>query len=232
MPRRSWPATLRTAGAVTWTHIRAYIRRAPGTYLWLALLLLTSMAVRHLPPDVVDRFLQRRSTNIHNLVRSPGRVLLTSALWLDGGGWPYYALLYNVFHVPAERWLGTKRWLAVLLTAHIGATYLSEGVLALAIHTGAASHSAINTLDVGVSYALAGIIAVLTYRIASPWRYLYLLGVLAFYAAPLLSGRTFTDVGHFASVLIGLACYPFVHDRPDEWSPIAPLHTRPPVRHA
>ncbi len=189
--------------------VRSYVRRAPGTFAWLAILFVTSVIMHHLAPDTLEHVLQRRSTNIHNLVLSPGRVLLTSALWLDGGGWPLYFVLFNIFHVPAERWLGTYRWLAVMGVAHIGATYLSEGVLALAIPTGAAPHSAVNTLDVGVSYALAGIAAVLTYRL--PWRplrYVYAAGVLAFYAVPLFDDLTFTDIGHLSAVLLGLACYP------------------------
>ncbi len=40
-----------------------------------------------------------------------------------------------------------------------------------------------NTLDIGVSYGLAGVIAVLTYRIGAPWRYLYVAAVLAFFAS-------------------------------------------------
>ncbi|MFI0262985.1 rhomboid-like protein [Streptomyces sp. NPDC017056] len=189
--------------------IRSYVCRAPGTFIWLAILFGTSVIMHQLAPDTLEDVLQRRSTNIHNLLLSPGRVLLTSALWLDGGGWPLYFVAFNVFHVPAERWLGTRRWLAVLGVAHIGATYLSEGILALAIHTGAASHSAVNTLDVGVSYALAGVVAVLTYRI--PWRpvrYMYAAAVLAFYAVPLFGSLTFTDIGHFTAALLGLACYP------------------------
>ncbi|WP_030668966.1 rhomboid-like protein [Streptomyces rimosus] len=187
----------------------SYVRRAPGTFIWLAILFGTSVIVHHLTPDTLEHVLQRRSTNIHNLLFSPGRVLLTSALWLDGGGWPLYFILFNIFHVPAERWLGTRRWLAVMGVAHIGATYLSEGVLALAIHTDAAPHSAVNTLDVGVSYALAGVIAVLTYRL--PWhplRYVYAAGVLVFYAIPLFDNLTFTDIGHLSAALLGLACYP------------------------
>ncbi|GAA3190934.1 MULTISPECIES: rhomboid-like protein [Streptomyces] len=188
--------------------LRTHLCRAPGTFLWLGILLVTSVIMHRFSPDVLTDFLQQRSTNIHNLLHSPGRVLLTSALWLDGGGWPLYFVLYNLLHAPAERWLGTRRWLAVLGTAHIGATYLSEGVLAVAIHTGAAPRSAVNTLDVGVSYALAGVAAVLTYRLTGPWRYAYALGVLAFYGAPLLTGRGFTDVGHCAAALIGFACRP------------------------
>ncbi|MFG2889831.1 rhomboid-like protein [Streptomyces sp. NPDC048248] len=220
----SWPSAL-LSGPV------AYVRRAPGAHAWLVILLATSAVMNQQAPGFAEGFLQHRSTNIHNLLLSPGRVLLTSALWLDGGDWPRYFVLYQVFHVPAERWLGTKRWLAVLGTAHIGATYLSEGVLALAIDAGLAPRSAVNTLDVGVSYALAGIIAVLTYRLPRPWSHLYAAGILALYTAPLATGHpSFTDVGHFASVVIGLACYPLVRRRPDTWSAAAP--SAPPARAA
>jgi hypothetical protein len=74
---------------------------------------------------------------------------------------------------------------------------------------------------VGVSYALAGVIGVLTYRIAPPWRYLYLAVVLLNYATPLFTGRTFTDLGHFASVVIGLACYPLTRGRGAPWNPMS-----------
>ncbi|MFI2237062.1 rhomboid-like protein [Streptomyces chrestomyceticus] len=202
--------------------IRSYVCRAPGTFIWLGILFVTSVIMHQLTPDILEHVLQRRSTNIHNLLLSPGRVLLTSALWLDGGGWPLYVLVFNIFHVPAERWLGTRRWLAVMGVAHIGATYLSEGVLALAIHTGAAPHSAVNTLDVGVSYALAGVAAILTYRI--PWRplrYVYAAGVLLFYTAPLFDHLTFTNIGHFSAALLGLACYPLTPRRKsDQAAPV------------
>lgn len=82
-----------------------------------------------------------------------------------------------------------------------------------------APHSAVNTLDIGVSYALAGVIAVLTYRIAAPWRYPYVAVVLVVYGVPLVTGRTFTDLGHFTSVLIGLGCYPLVRGRGKAWNP-------------
>ncbi|MFH8567216.1 rhomboid-like protein [Streptomyces sp. NPDC017993] len=224
-PPPSWPSA---AASALLSGTVAYVRRAPGTHAWLAILLATSAVIHQQAPDFLEGFLQHRSTNIHNLLLSPGRVLLTSALWLDGGGWPRYLVLYQVFHVPAERWLGTKLWLAVLGTAHIGATYLSEGVLALAIDAGAAPRSAVNTLDVGVSYALAGIIAVLTYRLPRPWSHLYAAGILALYAAPLATGHpSFTDIGHFASVLIGLACYPLVRRRPDTWSAATPPAPHP-----
>lgn len=198
-----------------------YVRRAPGTFVWLGILLATSIVVHRLSPGAERHVLGSRSTNLHHLQEDPLRVLVTSAFWLAGGGWPLYFVVYNLFHVPAERWLGTLRWLAVVVIAHVGATYLSEGVLYWAIQHGHAPESAAFTLDVGVSYGLAGVVAVLTYRIAKPWRYLYLAGVLVFFGVPLLSSPNFTDVGHFTAVLIGLACQPLVRGRPGVWDPVA-----------
>ncbi|QBJ98459.1 hypothetical protein ERC79_00220 [Rhodococcus sp. ABRD24] len=197
----------------------AYVRRAPGTFVWLAILFVTTMVMHRLSPDALNHVLGNRSTNLHQLQEDPIRVLITSALWLAGGGWLGYFVLFNLFHVPAERWLGTWRWLSVAAIAHVGATYLSEGVLYLAIRHGQAPESAVNTLDVGVSYALAGVTAVLTYRISSPWRFLYVIGVLLVYGLPLLGTLTFTAIGHFSAVLIGLACYPIARSRPGRWDP-------------
>jgi hypothetical protein len=193
--------------------IGRYVRRAPGTYVWLAILLVTSVIMRHLAPDTLHRLLERRSTNIHHISQDPVRVLISSALWIAGGGWFVYFVLYNIFHVPVERWLGTLRWLLVLLVAHVGATFISEGVLLWAIRHGVAPESARYTLDYGVSYALAGVEAVLVYAIVAPWRYVYLVGLLLFYGLPLINGRTFTDVGHFSAMLLGFACYPVTRKR-------------------
>ncbi|MFE6051301.1 rhomboid-like protein [Kitasatospora sp. NPDC056446] len=216
--RRPWWA--RTARAV-----RAYVRRAPGTYIWLAILLVTTQVIRHVEPATADRILERRSTNLHHLQVSPVRVLVTSALWIAGGGWLSYFLLYNLFHVPAERWLGTMRWLSVALLAHVGATYLSEGALGWAIHRGIASPSAVYTLDYGVSYALAGVVAVLTYLLVRPWRYLYAAGVLIVYGLGVQQSRDYTSLGHFSAALIGFACYPLTRDRPGSFDPVASART-------
>ncbi|WP_327249465.1 rhomboid-like protein [Streptomyces sp. NBC_01320] len=193
--------------------VRLWIRSAPGTYIWLAILFVTTVVVHQMSPDFEEDFLRQHSTNIHELVRDPVRVLISSAFWIDGGKWFPYAFLFNVFHAPAERWLGTLRWFAVAALAHVLATLVSEGVLAWAVRHGQAPVSAVNTLDVGVSYALAGVAAVLTYHAPQPWRYAYLFAVVVVYGIPLLTGRTFTDLGHITAVLIGLACYPLTRGR-------------------
>ncbi|MFJ5114186.1 rhomboid-like protein [Streptomyces sp. NPDC088551] len=190
-----------------------WITSAPGTYLWLAALFVTTVALHRMSPGFEEDFLRRRSTNIHELSTDPVRVLIASAFYIDGGAWAPYAVLYTVFHAPAEHWLGTARWLAVVALAHVGATLISEGVLSWAVRHGHAPQSAVNTLDIGVSYALAGVIAVLTYRVPKPWHLPYLGAVLIFFGTPLIAERSFTDLGHFAAVLIGLACYPLTRGR-------------------
>ncbi|MFJ8505847.1 rhomboid-like protein [Streptomyces avermitilis] len=205
----------RGPGGAVW----AYVRSAPGTYVWLAILFVTTVALHHMSPDFEEDFLRQRSTNIHELSRDPLRVLITSAMWIDGGHWLPYAVLYTVFHAQAERWLGTARWLAVCVAAHVLATLASEGALLEAIRNGVAPRSAVNTLDIGVSYALAGVVAVLTYRIAAPWRYVYLVVVLAVYGGSLAASPTFTDFGHFLALLIGLACYPLARGGGKAWNP-------------
>lgn len=197
----------------------AYVRSAPGTYIWLAILFVTTVALHHMSSEFEQQFLRQRSTNIRELSDNPVRVLVASAMWIDGGHWVPYAFLYTVFHAPAERWLGTVRWLAVCVAAHVLATLISEGALLKGIHDGIAPHSAVNTLDIGVSYALAGVITVLAYRIVTPWRYPYLAAVLLVYGLPLTESPTFTDLGHFVAALIGLGCYPLVRGRGKAWNP-------------
>jgi hypothetical protein len=200
-----------------------WVATAPGTYLWLAALFATTVVLHHMSPEFEEEFLRRRSTNIHELSTNPVRVLVASAFWIDGdttwpgggwlGSWLPYAVLFTVFHAPAERRLGSGRWLAVVTFAHVGASLVSEGVLDWGIRHGHAPQSAVNTLDVGVSYALAGIIGVLAYRIPPLWHRPYTAAVLIFYGVPLIAGATFTEVGHFSAVLIGLACYPLTRAR-------------------
>ncbi|MFB7190287.1 rhomboid-like protein [Streptomyces sp. NPDC056230] len=213
-PSSPAPPTRPRTTAGSWIRsVGSWIRSAPGTYIWLTALFVTTVIVHQMSPHFEEDFLRQRSTNIHELSHDPVRVLIVSALWIDSGRWFPYAVLYTVFHAPAERWLGTLRWLAIVIAAHVLASLVSEGILAWAIRHGHVPETAANTLDIGVSYALAGVVAVLTYHVPQPWRYVYLFAVVVFYGIPLIVGPTFTDVGHSTAVLIGLACYPLTRSR-------------------
>lgn len=219
MTSLSIPVVRRPARAVA-----GWVRRSPGTYTWLGILALTTFALTRIDPEALDYFLGARSTNLDGLARDPLRVLISSALWTDEPNFVYYLVVFHIFHVPAERWLGTRRWLTVVATAHVGATLISQGTVWLGIHTGVIAASQAGTLDIGVSYTLAGVAGVLTYSVARPWRWIYLAGALVFLGVPLITKHTFTDVGHFSALLIGLSCHHLTKGRPT-WSP-ATLWTR------
>ncbi|GAA3051628.1 hypothetical protein GCM10020229_73890 [Kitasatospora albolonga] len=206
------------AGQAVWRYVRA----APGTFTWLLLLACTSFVVARIDPANLDWFLGKRSTNIDQLRSHPVHALLASAIWTESASFPFYFVIFNVFHVPAERWLGTLRWLAVALTAHVLATFISEGIVAWGVDAGRLPENMATTVDVGVSYALAGVEGVLTYRFAGRWRWVYGTGLLFFYLLPLITSHTFTDLGHFCSVLIGLSFYRFARGRP-VWDPVEAL---------
>ncbi|MFE7193081.1 rhomboid-like protein [Kitasatospora sp. NPDC057541] len=196
----------------------AWVRSAPGTYLWLLLLAVTSFVVARMDQRTLDWFLAARSTNLEHLRSRPVHALVASALWTETSSWPLYAVLFTLVHANAERWLGTARWFTVAATSHVLATLVSEGVVAWGIVQGTLRRSMAETVDVGVSYALAGVVAVLTHRFAGGWRWLYGGAVVVFYLVPLVASHTFTDLGHFTAALIGLAFFPFAHGRP-LWDP-------------
>jgi hypothetical protein len=186
----------------------AWVRSAPLTYAWLLMLLITTLLQHALPVRRLHQLLQKQSTNLHHLATDPIRVLLESLLWIDGQYWWPYLVVFTVFLAPAERWLGHLRWLVVGLICHIGATYLSEAYLYWTIQEAQASPRLIDARDIGVSYFVVGIVGVLAYRIAPPWRWGYLAAAILVFGVVLAVRADFTQLGHLCALLLGLACYP------------------------
>ncbi|MCV7050580.1 hypothetical protein H7H82_08220 [Mycobacterium heidelbergense] len=200
-----------------WLTMWRFVTGAPLTYTWLVALLITTIIQNELPGRQLHWVLLHRSTNIHALATDPLGVLFSSLLWIDGRNLEPYLLLFTLFLAPAEHWLGHLRWLTVGLTAHILATYISEGILYFAIEEHQASERMVHARDIGVSYFLVGVMAVLTYHIARPWRWGYLGVLLIIFGFPLITmdrvELNFTAIGHFASILIGLCFYPMARER-------------------
>ncbi|CPR13376.1 transmembrane protein [Mycobacterium bohemicum DSM 44277] len=194
-----------------------FVSGAPLTYTWLCVLAITTVIQNLLSGRQLHSMLLHHSTNIRGLARDPLDVLFSSLLWIDGRNLEPYLLLFTLFLAPAEHWLGHLRWLTVGLSAHILSTYISEGMLYFAIEERDASDRLVNARDIGVSYFLVGIIAVLAYRIARPWRWGYLGILFLIYTFPLLAmdriELNFTAIGHFTSILIGLCFYPMARAR-------------------
>lgn len=202
------------AGAVRW------IRSAPGTYVWLLILGANTFALVHMSPRMRKYFLFTHSTNLEQLRHHPIKVLITSAFWTETPSFLFWFLVFNLFSVPVERWLGTRRWLAVVAIAHVGATLVSQGTVNVLINAGVMSRHNAFVLDIGVSYAVSGAVGMLTWFLARPLRWYYLGGAAAFYAYLLISDSDFTNLGHLTAFLIGLGCYPLGRGVPGgDWRP-------------
>ncbi|MFE2558745.1 rhomboid-like protein [Streptomyces sp. NPDC059352] len=188
---------------------------SPGTHVWLLVIAITSLVIALSPDGLETYLLHRNSSNLYQLAHHPMRALLGSAFWIENpADLVLYALLFELFHAPVERWLGTPRWLLTVALAHIAATLISQQVVLMAIRDHDVPRSMAHVVDIGVSYGLAAAAGILTYRLPRPWRWFYLAGAVAFFLVPLVTGRTYTDLGHAISLAIGLACYPLTRGKP------------------
>ncbi|MDI5971137.1 hypothetical protein POF50_017595 [Streptomyces sp. SL13] len=192
--------------------VRRWVASAPGTYIWLLLLAVTALQFQQLPPRLRRVVLHVDSTNLFQLAHHPLHVLVLSALWTQASALGVFVVLFTLIHAPVERWLGTGRWLAVVVLAHVGATLLSEAVVWLAILSGVDGRRMQYTLDIGVSYGLAGVAGVLAYRFRPPWREVYLVVALGYLGGRVVLFHTFTDIGHLVALAIGLCCRPLTRD--------------------
>jgi hypothetical protein len=190
-----------------------FVSSAPLTYLWLIVLLITTIIQRTASRRHLHFLLVHDSTNIRHLATDPLDALFSSLLWIDGRYWTPYLVLFSLFLAPAERWLGQIRWLTVGLTTHIVATYISEGILYLEIQHHVEPEKLIHARDIGVSYFMVGVIAVLAYHVVPPWRWVYLAVLITVFTVPLIIDANFTAIGHFSAIFIGLLFYPMTRGR-------------------
>jgi hypothetical protein len=208
--------------------ISRYLHSVPGTAIYLCTLAVTTLTISLANSRLADHLLRQQSTNLTNLLHKPLGVLVSSAFWLQGGSLLGLVLGFALVLAPAERWLGTGRWLAVFVAGHVGATLVTAAGIWLVTHGGQTNTALVNDIDVGVSYGFYAVAAVLVYRLPRRWRLpvaLLLLGRLAFTAW----GGDFTDIGHLCAAAIGFACYPIARGRLVRREPAAePEHVAPP----
>jgi hypothetical protein len=102
----------------------------------------------------------------------------------------------------------TFSWLTVLLATTIYQHSVSTAERwrgsYWTIQEATASPRLIRARDIGVSYFVIGIVGVLTYRIARPWRWSYLAIALAVVGIPLIVRPDFTPLGHLTPDRVGL----------------------------
>jgi hypothetical protein len=192
--------------------IVGYVRRAPGTFVYLTLLSATTWVLSNSDAKESARILLARSTNLAHLSRDPLHVLLASAFWLPSPGeLPMWAALFVLVLARVEHRVGTRRTFAVFAIGHVGATLLVAAGLWVTLLAHAVDSSVVDAQDVGVSYGFFAVAGAATCLVARPLRIPWLGGLLLYAAGDMLTTSiTFTDFGHLFSVLLGVACMGFV----------------------
>jgi len=191
-----------------WTGtLRPLIREAPASGIYLAALMVTTATLAGSSTHAVHWMVASASTNVHNMTTDPVRVLLVSAFWVQSTPWiwPMAALIVAVM-APAERLLGTGHTLFIFAAGHIGATVLTVAAVGVGVDRGLFPHHLAYALDVGPSYGLAALAAVLATRLRRGHLRVATVGGLLFgLAIAVILGGDFTDSGHLVAVVIGLA---------------------------
>ncbi|MFD5429648.1 rhomboid-like protein [Streptomyces sp. NPDC127084] len=197
---------------------RAYPRRAPLTFGYVCLLLVTHAWVGYgLSTERAATLLDFVSTNLDNLRDHPVAALLGSALFFDGtltdvaspdfvGTLITLGLGVGCFLAWVEYRWGTLRAVAAFLGGHVAATLLTAVVITVALRHGWYENAVRQASDYGISYGAQTVLALgilaLPLRYRLPWAAFVLawpLGGLV-WEGPL---PDFTTIGHLIAAVIG-----------------------------
>lgn len=190
--------------------VGAYLRSAPGTIAYFWAVLVTTVSVRSLGPGTMQELIETQSTNVHNLLHHPVRVLFASAFWLDSTHISLTLIvLFFLVMAPVEHKIGTWRWLVVGAAAHVIATLLTESFVGYAVRHGFMAHRLVRTADVGISYFTASVTAVAAILLPRRVRGVVVSALIAYLIWRVSIGQTFTDWGHLLSFGIGLLLAPW-----------------------
>jgi hypothetical protein len=200
-----WARPLTDRWARARPYVQSYVRLAPGTFLYLFILFITTWVLRSSTATVGKILLQEHSTNIQHLRNDLVGVLGTSAFWLTGREVFLWAVLFPIVLAPAERWLGTLRTVVAFAIGHVTATVLTAEGLAWLIAHHRAPHRLTGVVDVGSSYGFWCVAAVFTYRLPGRWRWAWAATLVAAAASLAAWHQAFADYGHLVAILCGLA---------------------------
>jgi hypothetical protein len=210
---------VRPDGAALWRLSRAWLRylpsprRTPFTFSYLALLLCTTLVLRFADPVLTAKLLQLSSTDAHNLWHRPLMSLLTSAIWIEDGGWIIYAAIFALAIAPLERRFGPAKTALVFFSGHILATLVTELPVMALIHSDVLPTSAGRWLDIGVSYGFLTTAGALAYLARGRARILALvlleLFIVVVYVSddPASLDSVITVLGHVVAAHFGLLCW-------------------------
>lgn len=193
---------------------KAFVRSAPGTYTYLFVLIITTWVLQTSSSKIAEELLLERSTNLHHLIHDPMRVLFGSAFWVSNTAELLFSLLaFSVVATTVERWIGTARTASMFFFGHVGATLVVAFWIWASLNFTVVKSPMTSAKDVGSSYGLAALAALLTYRIPYPQRWFYIGSLVLLVVTMLVVDPSFTNWGHAFALAIGLLSYSFIPKR-------------------
>ncbi|MGI5428547.1 rhomboid-like protein [Streptomyces sp. CA-179760] len=181
----------------------------PFTFGYAVVLCVTSLISAYADPALVHALLQGSSTDVAHLVRTPGLVLVGSALWVAGGVASAFTIGFVLVLTALERRIGGLRTAGVFLLGHVLATLATEVPVGLAVLAGHLPDSSLHRLDYGVSFGVAAGTGALA-GLLSPWLRVPLLAVFGGMLLQDLLAFTdpMTNWGHLIALAVGIATWP------------------------
>jgi hypothetical protein len=187
-----------------WRRTLDGVRRIPLTIAYCAALIIVGILFAENSAGFQNTVIDATSTNLHNLLHGHLATLFTSAFVTADPVWTTLPVLGCALALVELRF-GSRRMLGTFLAGHVGATLIVAVGLIVAVAAGWMSHDVMLAEDVGVSYGGMALIGALVVVLPHRWRRGWAAGWIVLAAAGIALGRTFTNVGHFVSVLIGLS---------------------------
>ncbi|WP_449476551.1 rhomboid-like protein [Streptomyces abikoensis] len=192
----------------------------PFTFCYALVLLATALYTELGDEATVNQLLRESSTDAAHLIETPLVVLLASALWIAGGLYSLYGILFVLVVSALERRAGGARTAGVFLLGHVLATLATELPVAGAVAAGRLPEASLHRLDYGISFgvmacigALAGLLGPRAKRTVLGLAFLMCAQDLAEFADPLASW------GHPIALLTGMACWGLLRDNPRRGHP-------------
>ncbi|MFI5779165.1 rhomboid-like protein [Nocardia sp. NPDC051570] len=177
----------------------------PVTYAYVALLVGVTVWLSEMNDSAQSKFMLHASTNLHNLLRGHFGTLFSSAFVIGDTSTSLLIipLLLSLLAL-AELRFGAWQLIRIFLAGHIGATLLVAVGLWVAVESDWLPIDITRAEDVGISYGAMALIGAFYALIPVRWRPTWAITWIAVAVAGVVMGRTFTNVGHLLSVVIGL----------------------------
>ncbi|MFD7848212.1 rhomboid-like protein [Nocardia sp. NPDC059764] len=178
----------------------------PATYSYVGVLMAVAVALTMVSAPRETRILLHASTNLHNLTNGRFGTLFSSAFLVGEGAATAFLIvpMLACLLALAERRLGAVKLVHTFFVGHIGATVLVALGLWVAVQSQLVPGSIAMVQDVGVSYGSMTVVGALVAVLPPHRRWVWAGTWLSFALGGVVLWHTFTNVGHFLALCLGL----------------------------